>query len=393
MKRTIPRRPSPLRWIIPLAACLAAAVVFSPALRNGFVDYDDKPHIAENPHIRGLGAAELKWMFTTGLGGPYMPLSWLSLAVDYRFWGLDPKGYHLTNILLHVLNVLLVYFLALRLLRAARTDPKQPGDERILWGAGFAALLFGIHPLRVESVAWAIERKDVLSGLFYLASVLLYLRRRLAASVACCALSLLAKPMAMTMPLVLLILDVYPLRRMPAQPAQWLSRQAWPLWLEKAPYLAAALAASILAYHTQARFGAVRSLAHYDLAMLLAQPVYGLAFYLWKSLVPLSLTALYEIPHPFDPWAAPFLLSGAVVILVSLTLFLARKRFPAGLAVWCAYAAILLPVLGFVPFGKQIAADRYTYLACAGWAVLGGAGLTAALRRGRGAPWAAAPAP
>src|SRR5690242_14971781 len=222
-----------------MAAGIVTIVVacFLPSLGSDFVLWDDDMNFTDNPSYRGLSPAHLRWMFTTFHGGHWQPLSWMTLGLDYTLWGMNPLGYHLTNVLLHAVNALLVYRLIAALV---------PGV-----GAGAAAvgaLLFAIHPLRVESVAWATERRDVLSGLFFLLTVLAYVRYARArdagrpggiafgASVACFALSLLAKACGVTLPLVLLVLDVYPLRRF--------SRRAL---LEKVPYALLAAGAAVLA--------------------------------------------------------------------------------------------------------------------------------------------------
>src|SRR3989304_7078372 len=168
---------SPLsRWLMPLLIALLAFAAFLPALENGFVSWDDEKNFLENPRYRGLGWTQLRWMFTTFHEGHYQPLSWLTLGVDYVVWGMAPFGYHLTNLILHAANAMLFYFLALQLLR-----PAVPvGSDRELRvfpiSGAFAALIFAIHPLRVESVAWVTERRDVLSGLFFLLTIVCYLK-------------------------------------------------------------------------------------------------------------------------------------------------------------------------------------------------------------------------
>src|SRR5215831_2426598 len=199
-KSAIQNRAKPTRqsdgWIA-LFIALATLVVFLPALRNEFVGWDDYELLVQNPHYRGLGWSELRWMFTTFHTGHYQPLSWITFAVDYLIWGMNPLGYHLTNLVLHAANAALFYFLSLRLLSLALSMPSTSADLDLKVAAGFAALFFAVHPLRVESVAWATERRDVLSGLFFLATLLCYLRFArgggrgwYAASLACFAASL-----------------------------------------------------------------------------------------------------------------------------------------------------------------------------------------------------------
>ena len=242
---------NPHGWIrssllIPLLIASVTTAAFLPSLSNGFVNWDDPPTILDNPYIRPLGPQQLRWMFTTFHMGPYQPLSWLSLALDYRIWGLNPRGFHLTSLLLHAVNAVAFYFVSRRLLEAAATAHVRPGQgnasareltcgdirDRLLpswWGldagAALAALIFAIHPLRVESVVWATERRDVLSGCFVLSAVWAYLKaaerppRReygsiwLAVALGLFTAALLAKAVTLVLPAVLMVLDVYPLRR------------------------------------------------------------------------------------------------------------------------------------------------------------------------------------
>src|SRR5207249_5694880 len=214
----------------------AVLVCFLPALGSQFVLWDDDMNFTDNPSYRGLSASHLRWMFTTLYGGHYQPLSWLTLGLDYTLWGMNPTGYHLTSLLLHAVNAVLFYYIVLALLRRAVAAVSASAGA-----AAVGALFFAIHPLRVESVAWASERRDVLAALFYLATVLAYLRmaeeepsgrahRWYLVSLACFVLSLLSKAWGITLPVVLLALDVFPLRRAPRL-------------REKAPYAALALGA------------------------------------------------------------------------------------------------------------------------------------------------------
>src|SRR5256886_12931262 len=163
-----------VRWLAPLLVVLLTLTAFLPTLQNQFVDWDDAKNFLENPHYRGLGWTHLHWMWTTHLGH-YIPLTWMTLGLDYLLWGMNPVGYHLTNLLLHAANAVVFFFVVRRILALALPGPSECGHALAV-SAGFAALVFAIHPLRVESVAWATERRDVLSGLFYLSAILVYLR-------------------------------------------------------------------------------------------------------------------------------------------------------------------------------------------------------------------------
>ena len=168
-----------LGWLVPPAIFLLTFAAFFPVLQNGFVNWDDYQNFLENPHYRGLDSTQLRWMFSTFYMGHYQPLSWMTFGLDYLFWGMNPLGYHLTNVILHAANAVIFYFVTLRLLSLALSNPALSGGPGLIAAAGFAALLFAIHPLRVESVAWATERRDVLSGLFFLLTILCYLRGKI----------------------------------------------------------------------------------------------------------------------------------------------------------------------------------------------------------------------
>jgi hypothetical protein len=243
------------------------------------------------------------------------------------------------------------------------------------------ALLFAIHPLRVESVAWATERRDVLSGLFYLGTVLGYLRfadakRRghpwrwwLAASVGCFFLSLLSKAWGITLPLVLLALDVYPLRRLARR------SDAIPLLLEKLPYAVLAVCGAVLAQLASDLVPAKRTLAQHGLVERAAQAAYGLVFYLWKTVVPVGLSPVYLLEQTLRPSEPRYLASAVIVVTVTAAVVLLRRRAPWAAVAWTCYALVLATVLGLVQTGPQITADRYSYLACLPLVVLAAAGV------------------
>jgi tetratricopeptide (TPR) repeat protein len=371
---------------------LLAALPFLPGLFGDFLTWDDDRNFLHNPHYRGLGPEQLRWAFTTFHMGHWKPLTWLSLGLDHALWGLDPRGYHLSNLGLHALNAALVLLLARRLIALALGRP--PADLACRAGAGLAALAFAVHPLRVESVVWITERRDVLSAFFYLAAALAWLRavapadgaapatparRPYWASVALFAAGLLSKSMVVTLPAALLILDVYPLRRLGGR-AGWGAATVRPLLWEKAPYLVLAAAASAVAFVALAEVRNAPGLAQMDVATRVAVSFYGLAFYLWKTLQPTGLAHLYELVLPVDPLAPVFLASAGAVAVIGLTAWLLRRRCPGLAAAGACYGVTLLPVLGIFQNGPQIAADRYSYLACLGWGVLAGGGLARLLR-------------
>ena len=360
---------------------LLALVVFAPALGNGFVDWDDVANFVDNPHYRGLGPAQLRWMATATLTGHWIPVTWLTLGLDYVLWGMDPFGYHLTNVLLHALGAALFCLLARQLLERAAPH-LGPGALRA--GAAVAALFFALHPLRAESVAWITERRDVLAGVLVFATILAYVRATGArgrvrvlwhvAALAAYALALGAKAIVLTLPAVLLVLDVYPLRRLRVSGAH--SRG---VWLEKIPYALLAAGAGAAALWALHDAQGLTSVHHHPLGMRLALALYGFAFYLRTTLVPAGLSPLYELPAEVSLLDPPFLVSAVAVTAITALVWTLRRRWPAGLAAWAVYCVVLLPVSIRVHAGHQLVTDRYSYLACLGWAlVLGGAAATLA---------------
>ena len=314
-------------WLIAVVIAQLVVVAFSPALRAGFVLWDDDAYFLHNPYYRGLGPAQLRWMFTV-MSGHYMPLTWLTHGLDYVLWGMRPAGYHAVNVGLHALAAVIAYFVARRVLAAA-VGPVQAGALRA--GAAVAALIFAVHPLRVESVAWITERRDVLCGVFFLLAVLCYLRaldsgarrRWYWLAVALAALALASKAMAVTLPAVLLLLDVYPLGRL--GPGRWLRRD---VWLEKLPFALLSAAAAILAIVAQRSVGTLSDLRDVGIAERLGLTAYGLVFYVWKTLVPTGLAPLYETPYDgatLTPW---FAASAVIVAAGAVALVRVRRRWP-----------------------------------------------------------------
>src|SRR5947209_12376992 len=374
-------------WLVPALIALVTLAAFLPTLQNQFVNWDDHENFLDNPHYRGLAWTHLRWMWTTHLGH-YIPLTWMTLGLDYLLWGMNPVGYHLTSLLLHAANAVVFFFVVRRILTRALPSPSERGHALAV-SAGFAALVFAIHPLRVESVAWVTERRDVLSGLFYLVTILVYLRacegeergrRWYWLAVATFVLALLSKSMVVNLPVVLLILDVYPLRRLGGAIGWW-SEPARRIYIEKIPFVLLAAAASAIAVMAQSSVHAAASLAQLSLPGRLVVSAYGLGFYLWKLVVPVNLSPLYELPRTMDPVAPPFILSYGLVLAITAIVLALRRPVPGLPAAWVAYVVVLLPVLGILQSGPQIAADRYTYLAGLGWASLAGAGLLSTWRR------------
>jgi tetratricopeptide (TPR) repeat protein len=379
-------RPALFHALIPACIFLISFVVFSPTLQNGFVNWDDPSHLLENPHYRGLGWKQLRWMFTTCLNGACMPLNWVTYGLDYVLWGMEPRGYHFTSLLIHAANALLFYYLSLRLLRLGLkgTDPALP-ELPIRLAAAFSALFFSLHPLQAEVVAWTIGREVAIAGFFFILTLICYLKaaenesaglsrmRWMVGAWILYAMSLLGKEMALTLPFALLVLDVYPLRRFGGH-GRWFGPQVRQVWWEKLPFLFLALAAGIRAILEKEQAGSLYPVTDYGFLPRLAQVLYSLAFYPWKTLIPLGLSPLYPVQPFTGLWNMPTLLSGAFVFSLTALLFVVRRRWPAGLAVWVFYGVLLMPVSGVVAFGPYAVADRFSYLPSLGWAILAGAG-------------------
>ena len=345
-------------YIPALFSALISFIAYLPSLKSGFVNWDDPDYVAENPLVRLADLEALKGVFSTVVSGNWHPLTVLSLALDYRLWGMDPFGYHLTNVILHALNSALVYLVTRRLI-------KEKTDEETASVAAFTtAVLFGIHPAHVESVAWIAERKDVLSAFFFLLSVLSYLRysrtgsaARYAASLILFIPALLSKPMAVTLPVVLLILDFYPLERISGG-VGGVKR----VLVEKAPFFALSAVSSALTLWAQKAGGAIVPYEAYPFYFRAAIAVRALFFYLYKMILPFDLAPFYPMPERADLFNSFFVLSAVVFAAVTVFCALTFRRQRLVTSVWAYYLVTLSPVIGIIQVGSQAAADRYTYI-------------------------------
>lgn len=346
----------------------------SASLGNDFVLWDDPAYITENKFIQSFSFENLQRFALELHMGNWHPLTWFSHAVDVAVFGLNPMGHHLTNLLLHGLNAILVFIVFQLLWRSAKGEDLSLSETLACFSA---SLLFAIHPLRVESVVWASERKDVLCALFSLLCYGLYLsyaqeeNRRARqqyywASWGCLALALMSKPMAATAPLVLLLWDVYPLNR-------WNRVDARRLIVEKIPFIALIAGATVLALVAQKGAGAMLSVERLGWDERIMNAVHSGFFYLQKTLVPLGLSALYPFAEERVFWSAWFLGPALFFILLvggGVWLWRGTLRSPALLAVVLYYAITLAPVAGVIQVGTQAAADRYTYLPTLGFYLL-----------------------
>jgi tetratricopeptide (TPR) repeat protein len=365
-------------WLLPCSIALLTLLAFLPVLANDFVNWDDQANFLDNPSYRGLGWRQLRWMFTTFHMGHYQPMSWLTLGMDYFFWGLNPFGYHLTNLILHASTAVAFFFLMRQLFYFAAPHAEH---TPVCVGAAAAALIFAVHPLRVESVAWATERRDVLSGLFYTLTLLAYVFRWRSekfrgrwywAALALFLCSVLSKSITVTLPVILLVMDVYPLRRLGGSSGWW-SKASRAVYWEKVPFFLVSAAAAAVAFIAIAPVETLATLETLGVRERLTVSAYSLWFYFWKTLAPFNLAPMYEMPSVAKLSDISFIFSCIFVIVAAVLGWLLRRRAPAVAAVEAAYLITLLPVLGIFQNGPQIVADRYSYLACFGWAGLAGA--------------------
>ena len=353
-------------WLIGLLLVTATAAVYAPVRHHDFVNYDDASDVASNRMVQqGLTWEGVRWAFTTGEESNWFPLTRLSHLLDCQLFGMNAGAHLLVNVGFHLVNALLV-FTVLQALTGA------------VWPSGFGAALFALHPLHVESVAWVAERKDVLSALFWLLAMgayALYARRpsrwRYAAVVGCFALGLMAKPMVVTLPFVLLLLDVWPLRRLSLQPlsAPVLAR----LVAEKVPLLALAAASSVVTFLTQRSWGAMRPVEELPWSLRGANALVSYVRYLGMTAWPARLAVFYPHPGALPPLAV----AGAGLLLAGVTAWVmlkARVR-PAPAVGWLWYLGTLVPVIGLVQVGSQALADRYMYLPSIGLFIMAAWGL------------------
>lgn len=394
-RSTLARTDSTPVWLSPVWILPLTLGVFAPVLGFGLVYWDDQFVLLTNEHVHGLSGANLEWMLTQTHLGHYHPLTWLSYAIEYELWGLNPVGYHLTNVLLHSAVASAVWALARRVL--ARVFPTT--DARALsFAALCTALFFALHPLRVESVVWVTERRDVLSALFYVLTVLAWWnahagstphpRRWWVLAHVLFAASLLSKAWAITLPAVLLILDVYPLRRWQPGGDQPV-RAALRLLAEKVPMFAMAAGIAVVSLYAQSSAGATLTTQQHPWGHRLLQCAYGFWFYITKTFVPLRLSPL--VPIRGLTFTEPVFWTAAIGVLLTAgvcAFFVWRRRWPGFTVSLAVFVTIAAPVLGLAQSGPQLVADRYSYLSCIPFAVLAGAGALR-LYRARGARVAA----
>jgi len=359
---------SRIKIVIAIVLALVTVLVYLPVLHNGFINYDDPDYITNNPHVRaGLTWSGLAWAFQIGYAAYWQPLTWISHMLDCQLFGLNPAGHHFVNVLFHAANAVLLFLLLNRLTGAS-------------WRSAFVAAFFAWHPLRVESVAWAAERKDVLSGFFWMLTLLAYAgyARRVTggecrvtgtASIASpvtrhrslfyflalffFACALMSKPMVVTLPFVLLLLDYWPLKRFDNSTIQR-------LLLEKVPFFALSLAGSIVMSVAQRGNLSLWTLAQLPLGFRLENALVSYLRYISKIFCPTDLALIYPYPHH---WPATLVIAALALLGACTGLFLWRIKENPCLAVgWFWFLGALVPAIGIVQTGMQSMADRFTYL-------------------------------
>ena len=364
--------------LVALLLALLTLVIYLPATRHGFSRFDDSDYVTENQVVQnGLTWAGVKWAFVTWHAGNWHPLTWLSHMLDCELFGLNAGAHHFINVLLHALNAVLLFALLRRL-------------TGMLWPAAFIAALFAWHPLRVESVAWIAERKDVLSTLFALLTLTSYAKYvelskvqspkskvHFGLGLLFFALGLLAKPMLVTLPFVMLLLDYWPLQRVagcrlpvagPRDPLFQAATGNWQLVTEKIPFLVLTGASCVVTFLAQHRGGLVVPLDELPLAHRLANVPLGYLHCLQKIVWPVHLAFLYPLPKTFS--ALGVVMAVAALSLITVVLWLGRKRSPYGFTGWLWFLGTLVPVIGLVQVGRTALSDRYSYFPSVGISIV-----------------------
>ena len=338
--------------LVALLLALTTLLVYLPVTRNGFLDYDDDDYVTNNQIVQnGLTFNGIQWAFTTFHASNWHPLTWLSHMTDCELFGLNPAAHHFINVLFHAANAALLFALLFRL-------------TGILWPAAFIAALFAWHPLHVESVAWIAERKDVLSTFFALLSLLSY--AKFARENCRCsfwfaliffALGLMAKPMLVTLPFIMLLLDFWPIQRFNHSTIQRLI-------VEKIPFFIITGISSLITFIAQHSGDAIVSFKNVPLPYRLENMFVAYAGYLQKIFWPENLAVVYPLPETISARAVTT--AGAVLFIISVGAWLWRKRAPYLTAGWLWFLGMLVPVIGLVQVGGAALADRYTYLPATG---------------------------
>ncbi len=352
-------------------------IVYAASLKNDFVLWDDNRYVYENPYIRSFDLNFIKWTFFDFYASNWHPLTWISHAGDYALWGLNPLGHHLTNNILHTLNTFLVVLLVFRLMSASRMkthtvrDASFLNDTGMLIAGAFTGLLFGLHPVHVESVAWVAERKDVLCAFFFLLSLNRYAGYMLSGTsnggsapqflhagylvtIVFFTLALLSKPMAVSLPFILLLLDWHPFERIQSL------KTFGTCLIEKIPFILLSMLSAVLTVWAQRNV--IDEMAFIPVSERALVALQSLIRYLWNMIFPVNLMPFYPYPEDISLLSPEFIVPLVLVAGITAACFVAARRWKLWFASWSYYVIVLIPVLGIIQVGGQSMADRYTYL-------------------------------
>ena len=382
--------------LVAASLALVTLVIYWQVQSHGFVNYDDNLYVTDNPQVKaGLTSASIQWAFTTGHSANWHPLTWLSHMVDVELFGLDAGRHHLMSVLFHLANTILLFYVLKRMTGA-------------LWQSAFVAALFALHPLHVESVSWTAERKDVLSTFFWILTMLAYIRyvehlgtSRYFLVALSMALGLMAKPMLVTLPLVLLLLDYWPLGRLRLKQLEGGGKSkirqtgmktaqismALRLVREKIPLFALVVISSIITYEVQQSAGAFKYSSPFPLSLRIGNALLSYLAYIGKTIWPTDLAVLY--PHrgmsprweivPLPGWEVA--VAAIALVSISILVIVAARRHPYLPFGWFWYVVTLVPVIGIVQVGTQAMADRYTYVPLIGLFMVAAWGANASFRK------------
>jgi len=353
--------------------------VFHQAGNHGFLNYDDNVYVTDNPHVAGgITGRGVVWAFSSFHASNWHPVTWISHMADVHLFGMNPRGHHFTSVAVHALSTVVLFLLLFRL-------------TGLLWQSSFVAALFSIHPMHVESIAWVAERKDVLSAFFCFLTLHVYAefakKRKPALYILCLILFLLglmSKPMLVTLPLVMLLLDYWPLNRFRkkefGEGGGWNSPEGvlpWVLVKEKLPFLACAILSSIVTIFAQQSGGAIKGLDAVPFALRVENALISYVMYMGNMIWPDDLAVLYPIPSSFPFWQ--IIGSLILLLLLSVATVRARHRYPYLAMGWFWYLITLAPVIGIVQVGVQSMADRYSYIPSIGLFIMVAWGVTDAV--------------
>jgi hypothetical protein len=344
--------------LISVLLAIFTTAIYWQTGNQGFLGIDDPAYVTENIHVMyGLSARNIEWAFTSYAEGNWHPITWLSHMVDVQMFGLFPRGHHLTNVVIHTFSSLLLFLLLFRMTGA-------------VWRSSFVAVMFALHPLHVESVAWIAERKDVLSAFFGFLTLLLYVEYTIKPSCLRYLLvfssliaGLMSKSMLVTLPILMFLIDVWPLQRNRSETSPH-AQSIIALVKEKLPFFACSLCTGLIAIYTQKTAGAISDFAVTPVLFRIENAVLAYVTYLFKTICPSNLSLYYPLQFDIEPWKA--IVALVLLILVSAVTVLKRQEYPFLVTGWLWFIITLLPVIGLIQVGAQAMADRYTYIPATG---------------------------